>query len=122
MTKKISHCKYCNKIIPQTKGTKPRLFCNVNCSVSWRYHNILSVKKRMKQTSKQFHEKNKNDPKYKQAQKRRFNKWLNKNRKQFNKDMREIMRKRKLIQKQNNSTLKIKKLKGGVIENNGKSI
>lgn len=79
-------CLYCGK-----ETTRPK-FCSNKCCQNNSYHNNPAQQARVKEYSKVYYKKNKDNQEYKDRAKKRFNKWLENNRAKFNDYMREYMK------------------------------
>ena len=77
---KMIKCKNCKR---ELTGRHKR-FCSCNCSSLWRYRNLPAYRKKLLARSKKVYYKQRNNPKFKADQRRRFNDWLENNRAHFN--------------------------------------
>lgn len=93
-------CKYCGKEVIIAEGERRKEFCCHKCYDNWTYHNREERRERVKKSAMEYYNKNKDNPEFKEKQRQKFQRWLNKegNREKFNIYMRE---KAKIWQKKN---------------------
>jgi hypothetical protein len=88
---KMGTCLYCGKEVVITEKKRKRDFCNHKCYDNWTYHNNEKRRENVKKKAREYYERNKNNPEFKEKQRQKFQKWINKegNREKFNVYMKE---------------------------------